>query len=1181
MDDPDQSPLVSSSTAAAAEQDRWQPLQQPRFQYQFVRDPEEAEEEDDDEEEEEEVDDERLEVRERKPAAPTAVAAAPVAAPAPAPPLLDLGASGERPAPAPQPAWTSHPATPSPPASPPEEKPKEPPRSAPLPPPPAPPRPEEPPAIPPRSAPLPPKRDEPPAPARKGAASGSPDETLFALPVAFDPLMHSSADKGMDSQEQPGRVRSDGLEDFAAVPLDATASLPSLSPLSANPFKEYTALDTISDGLSTKGSYSHIETEVLKGTTKNARNPFLADDDDASNVPEVKPLGVVPPYPGSESFSLSQTKESIDSKGRSDTSKFSEYQEDSSPDSPVELFAKHDEDGSLEDRKYDIDDHGEKTVFMDNCSVKEDYVDFKPFEPTWVSNESGSLKTVARNLVDDKLESGVDKYDVDQAKILPVQKDFEKESESSNEDISFPSTPEAGKESPQAYITCTKFESAVAVEDNTAKSVEEEHASQNKTDEKKIAEMKAHFGTESSTAHIESASSQSQTAESDKEKNLLKISTDAASVAEGLTPDLVQEAYESELHDSVSPSLPYETKIDLVQTSESLQEPLNVAVQLCPSFEGSSEATPSPVLPDIVMEAPLNASTVGVSGPTVPLESSLLETFTSAADVYENVMQKSEKPPSYQEAMNVPATQAQVTKAETAAEEYDYKNGTALEDLETSYISIACDLVKETKISNESPPPAFTDYSKTVLTECVSQPVPEYSEHLEKLSPPAGKSDFFSNRPELDLAQKEREVAKEKPLETTAKMVTEESHVEKREDLPSSLSKPYLESFQPPLEFSKDVPAAWSLEVEAADLSKKEKTPQLLMKELDTYSDDFLISKEPRLGDQGVPSAESSPESDDFPVVSYQAAKSVMGTTQKEALKGNESRESSDAIKTELRQSLYQEAAQDLSLKDVHVKDGERELVVEKPFEKLEGKVSEGIKESLSPADITPSPTEIKVVSVAKEAERGDASIKEKEKSPPIFSSQLNKPSVVDLLYWRDVKKTGVVFGASLFLLLSLTVFSIVSVVAYIALGLLSVTISFRIYKGVIQAIQKSDEGHPFRAYLDKDVAVSEELVQKYSHVVLGHFNNTVKELRRLFLVDDLVDSLKFAVLMWVFTYVGALFNGLTLMILAVISLFSIPVIYEKHQVQIDHYLGLVNKNVKDAVTKIQDKIPGLKRKTE
>ncbi|XP_041610110.1 reticulon-4 isoform X2 [Vulpes lagopus] len=200
---------------------------------------------------------------------------------------------------------------------------------------------------------------------------------------------------------------------------------------------------------------------------------------------------------------------------------------------------------------------------------------------------------------------------------------------------------------------------------------------------------------------------------------------------------------------------------------------------------------------------------------------------------------------------------------------------------------------------------------------------------------------------------------------------------------------------------------------------------------------------------------------------------------------------------------------------------------------------------------------------------------------PAASEPVIHSSAVVDLLYWRDIKKTGVVFGASLFLLLSLTVFSIVSVTAYIVLALLSVTISFRIYKGVIQAIQKSDEGHPFRAYLESEVAISEELVQKYSNSALGHVNCTIKELRRLFLVDDLVDSLKFAVLMWVFTYVGALFNGLTLLILALISLFSVPVIYERHQVQIDHYLGLANKSVKDAMAKIQAKIPGLKRKAE
>ncbi|XP_069624969.1 reticulon-4 isoform X7 [Ranitomeya imitator] len=197
------------------------------------------------------------------------------------------------------------------------------------------------------------------------------------------------------------------------------------------------------------------------------------------------------------------------------------------------------------------------------------------------------------------------------------------------------------------------------------------------------------------------------------------------------------------------------------------------------------------------------------------------------------------------------------------------------------------------------------------------------------------------------------------------------------------------------------------------------------------------------------------------------------------------------------------------------------------------------------------------------------------------FLAQYLRGEVVDLLYWRDIKKSGAVFGVSLFLLLSLTVFSIVSVAAYIALGLLSVSISFRIYKGVLQAIQKSDEGHPFKAYLDSNVAVSEDLVQKYCNIALSHINSSIKELRRLFLVEDLVDSLKFAVLMWVFTYIGALFNGLTLLILALISLFSIPVIYERHQTQIDHYLALINKNVKNVSELILSKIPGLKRKTD
>ncbi|XP_035250788.1 reticulon-1a isoform X1 [Anguilla anguilla] len=199
----------------------------------------------------------------------------------------------------------------------------------------------------------------------------------------------------------------------------------------------------------------------------------------------------------------------------------------------------------------------------------------------------------------------------------------------------------------------------------------------------------------------------------------------------------------------------------------------------------------------------------------------------------------------------------------------------------------------------------------------------------------------------------------------------------------------------------------------------------------------------------------------------------------------------------------------------------------------------------------------------------------------PAFLQGFSKQKAMDLLYWRDVKQTGVLFGSVLLLLFSLTQFSVVSVAAYLALAALSATISFRIYKSVLQAVQKTDEGHPFKSYLDMEISLSHDQIQKYADSAQLYANTTLKELRRLFLVQDLVDSLKFAVLMWLLTYVGALFNGLTLLILAVVSMFTMPVVYEKYQAQIDQYLGLIRTHVNSVVGKIQAKIPGAKRKAE
>ncbi|XP_017327632.2 reticulon-3 isoform X3 [Ictalurus punctatus] len=182
--------------------------------------------------------------------------------------------------------------------------------------------------------------------------------------------------------------------------------------------------------------------------------------------------------------------------------------------------------------------------------------------------------------------------------------------------------------------------------------------------------------------------------------------------------------------------------------------------------------------------------------------------------------------------------------------------------------------------------------------------------------------------------------------------------------------------------------------------------------------------------------------------------------------------------------------------------------------------------------------------------------------------------TVYDLVYWRDPKKSGMVFGISLLLLLSLAAFSVISVISYLLLALLCVTISFRVYKTVIQAVQKSNDGHPFKELMEKDVSLSPETFRKHVDVCLTYINCALKQLSRLFLVEDLVDSLKLAVVMWLMTYVGAVFNGITILILVDILAFTLPPLYEKYKTQIDRYVNIARTQVNTAVAKIQEKLP-------
>ncbi|XP_072391452.1 reticulon-1-A isoform X3 [Diabrotica undecimpunctata] len=197
------------------------------------------------------------------------------------------------------------------------------------------------------------------------------------------------------------------------------------------------------------------------------------------------------------------------------------------------------------------------------------------------------------------------------------------------------------------------------------------------------------------------------------------------------------------------------------------------------------------------------------------------------------------------------------------------------------------------------------------------------------------------------------------------------------------------------------------------------------------------------------------------------------------------------------------------------------------------------------------------------------------------FNPEKLDPKVESLIYWRDPKKSGPVFGGVLVVLLALTYFSLISVAAYVSLIALAVTLAFRIYKSIVQAVQKTGDGHPFKEYLELDISLPQEKVKQITEVAIAHVNAAIVELRRLFLVEDLVDSIKFAVLLWTLTYVGAWFNGMTLIILAWVALFTLPKVYEINKTQIDANLEIVRTKLAEITSKIKAQIPMGKKAEE
>ncbi|XP_063811188.1 reticulon-2-like [Pseudophryne corroboree] len=172
------------------------------------------------------------------------------------------------------------------------------------------------------------------------------------------------------------------------------------------------------------------------------------------------------------------------------------------------------------------------------------------------------------------------------------------------------------------------------------------------------------------------------------------------------------------------------------------------------------------------------------------------------------------------------------------------------------------------------------------------------------------------------------------------------------------------------------------------------------------------------------------------------------------------------------------------------------------------------------------------------------------------------RKAVMDLLYWRDIAlSAGCLTGLTL-CLLCLIQYSVISVISYACLLLLSATFTVWVYSKLLHTIKKGDGVNPFQKYLDAEPILPEQQVEAVTARLVVLSLSALSTFRRLFLVQDTKESLKFLVLLYLFTYVGAVVNGLTLLLLGVIGIFTFPVMYKHNQALVDHYLSLITNRV-------------------
>merc|ERR1712228_670138 len=155
-----------------------------------------------------------------------------------------------------------------------------------------------------------------------------------------------------------------------------------------------------------------------------------------------------------------------------------------------------------------------------------------------------------------------------------------------------------------------------------------------------------------------------------------------------------------------------------------------------------------------------------------------------------------------------------------------------------------------------------------------------------------------------------------------------------------------------------------------------------------------------------------------------------------------------------------------------------------------------------------------------------------------------------------DPVETAAVFVPTLFSLLAVSFYSIITVISWGSLLLLMAVMCSKAYTHVmvhvLSKLPTVPNSDPLHKLYDFDLIIKSDHLESFASESLESMNQILAKLKDLFLFVNFMDSLKFGFVMYLISYIGSICNLLTIVILGWISVFSIPRLYMDNHSLID-----------------------------